>query len=223
MAQFFDKFPVVKYNMSQDGNLTKEFDFPVNILTRIGFIANSLDNIFIYYDYVIKDTDKPEILAERYYGDPESYWIIMLSNKRLDPLYDWPLIDRNFDKYIINKYGSIEDSKTAVHKYEKIIKTVDVSTNTETIRRYDITLSEYNALPNEDLNPLQLTIGNKTALMYTYRNIVYAYDYEFDLNEKKRNIKLIKSDYYQTIKSEFDDIMRVARKETVIESLARRL
>lgn len=223
MAQFFDKFPIVKYNMNQERNLPNEFDFPVNILTRIGFLADSLDNIFLYYDYVIKDVDKPEILAERYYGDPEAYWIILLSNRRLDPLYDWPLLDRNFDKYIINKYGSIETAKTTIQKYEKVIKTVDVNTDLETIRRYEITLSEYNTLPNQDLNPLQLTVGNKTAFMYTYRNIVYAHDYEFELNEKKRNIKLIKSDYYPVIKAEFDDIMKVARKETIVGSLTRRL
>lgn len=223
MAEFFDKFPLVKYDMNQDGNVTKEYDFPVNILTRIGFLANSLDNIFIYYDYVIKDTDRPEILAERYYGDPEAYWIILISNKRIDPFYDWPLADKNFNKYIIDKYGSIEDAKTNIHKYEKVIKTVDVTTNTETIRTYEITLSEYNNLPNEDLNPLQLVIGNKTAFMYTYRNIIYSYDYEFDLNEQKRNIKLIKSDYYPIIKGEFDNILRAARKETTFENLTRRL
>lgn len=215
MGQLFDLFPKVKYNLDTVANSTNNYDFPLDILVRIGFYANVLDNIFLYYDYDIQDGDTPEILAEKYFGDPESYWIILLANKRLDPLYDWPLTASNFQKYIISKYGSVAAAQALVLRYEKVVKTVDVSSdNKETIVYYETTQSEYNTLPDADLNPIQKTLPNgKTVFIYTYRNIVYAFDHEFLLNEKRRKIKLIKKEYYNQILTEFEELMYTARGE----------
>lgn len=224
MAEFFDKFPKVKYDLNTSGTRLKEYDFPMDILVRVGFMSETLSNIFSYFEYTIKDTDRPEILAEKYYKDPEAYWIILLSNKILDPFYDWPLSENNFKKFIIEKYGSLSTAKTTIDRYEKIIKTVDVSTGVNTIRRYKTTLSEYNTLPNSDPTGVQRTLPNgKSVTIHTYRGIVYAYDHEFILNESKRNIKLIKQEYYSTIKNEFEEILRKARKETVVTDVRRRI
>ena len=216
MSKIFDLFPKIKYNLNAESNATNNYDFPLNILVRIGFYSSVLDNVFVYYDYDIQDGDTPEILAEKYYGDAESYWVILLANKRLDPIYDWPLTSSNFQKYINSKYGSTATAQSTIQRYEKVIKTVDVSSNNyETIRKYEITLSEYDTLPEEDLNPIQKILPNgKTVFLYTYRNIVYAFDHEFELNEKRRKIKLIKKDYYGTVLGEFENILTVARGES---------
>lgn len=218
MSQLFDLFPKIKYNLNTEVNSTNNYDFPLNILVRIGFYSNVLDNVFVYYDYDIQDGDTPEILAEKYYGDPESYWIILLANKRLDPLYDWPLTATNFQKYIDSKYGSTAIAQSTVQRYEKVIKTVDGSTNnTETIIKYQTTQSEYDTLPDADLNPIQKILPNgKTVYLYTYRSIVYVFDDEFELNEKKRRIKLVKKDYYDTVRSKFEEILRTARGESIV-------
>jgi hypothetical protein len=224
MAEFFDKFPKIKYDLRTTGGRRSEFEFPMNILVRIGFYSETFNNIFFYYNYVIKDTDKPEILAEKYYKDPEAHWVILLSNKIIDPFYDWPLTANEFDKYIITSYGSIESAKTRIQRYEKIVKTVDATTSLETIRKYEITLPEYNTLPNSDPTGEQKVLpSGKVVTVYTYRNIVYSYDHEFEVNENKRNIKLIKAEYYPTIKLEFDDLMRRARAEVAPSGLTRRI
>ena len=224
MAEFFDKFPKVKYNLNTDTFASNNYDFPVDILTRVGFLTTLFDNIFLYYNYTIKDTDRPEIIAEKYYKDPEAHWMILLSNRVLDPFYDWPLAEKNFQKYIINKYGSIETAKITIQRYEKIVKTVDNNTSEQTVRKYIITQSEYDTLQDTDPTPVQKTFpdGNIVTI-YKYRNLVYVYDDEFELNEKRRSIKLIKSDYYPAIKSEFDQIMRQARGVNVISDPTRRL
>lgn len=224
MAEFFDKFPKVKYNLKTTGGRRSEFDFPMNILVRIGFYSEVFNNVFFYYNYVVKDTDKPEILAEKYYKDPEAHWIILLSNRILDPFYDWPLPSNEFESYLKTKYGSIANAKTRIERYEKIVKTVDASTDLETIRKYEITQAEYNTLPVSDPTGEQKTLPNgKIVTVYTYRDLVYTYDHEFELNENKRNIKLIKAEYYPTIKLEFEDLMRKARGETSPSGLTRRI
>ena len=224
MAEFFDQFPKVRYNLDPSSDRLKEYDFPLNIFVRFGFLSESFDSSFFYYEYVIKDTDKPEILAEKIYNDPEAHWIILLANKMIDPLYDWPLTDTNFQKFIIKKYGSIATAKTDIQRYEKVIKTLDNVSGLETIRTYEITQSEYNTLPSSDPTGIQKTLPNgEIVTVYEYRNILYAYDYEFDLNEKKRNIKIIKADFYPQIKAEFDQILSVARGDIQFGNPLRRI
>ena len=215
MSKIFDLFPKVKYSLNTEANVTNNYDFPLDILVRIGFYSNVLDNIFVYYDYDVEDGETPEILAEKYYGDPESYWVILLANKRLDPIYDWPFSTSNFQKYIDAKYGSTAIAQSRVERYEKVIKTVDVSSNNfENIIYYETTKSEYDTLPDADLNPIQKILPNgKSVFLYTYRNIVYSFDHEFELNERRRKIKLIKKEYYNTVVTEFEDILSAARGE----------
>lgn len=224
MAEFFDQFPKVRYNLDPSSDRLKDYDFPLNIFVRFGFLSESFDNSFFYYEYVIKDTDKPEILAEKIYNDPEAHWIILLANKMIDPLYDWPLTDTNFQKFIIKKYGSIATAKTVIQRYERVVKTLDDVSGLETIRTYEITQSEYNTLPVSDPTGTQKTLPNgEIVTVYEYRNILYAYDYEFDLNEKKRNIKIIKADFYPQIKAEFDQILSVARGDIQFSNPLRRI
>lgn len=221
MANYFDKFPKTLYNINKSSSKVNNYEVVTNILVRLRVLSESLSSSFNYYDYVVKDTDTPEILAEKFYGDPEAHWIILLTNNIIDPQYDWPLNSRNFDEYIISKYGSTATAQTTVHHYEKIIKRVNTTTNETTLDVYLISQDEYDDLPEDQGSPdSTLTISGYTINTYpAYRNSVTAYDWEFSENEKKRNIKMIRKDYYGSIKSEFYSIMRNAAPKTIIPGI----
>lgn len=120
MANFLDKFPLVRYTV--DKKLLNEYDSVRNILFRVGIIRNVMENnVNAYYYYAIRDGDTPEILAEKIYGNPQSHWIILYANNIYDPYVDWPMNDRVFEKYMIKKYGSLNWAKTNYHHYEKVI------------------------------------------------------------------------------------------------------
>ena len=55
-------------------------------------------------------------------------------------------------------------------------------------------------------NQRQVSFNDYTVTEDLRRNLVYAYDYEEALNEKKREIKVIKKIYYDQIMSEFTKI-----------------
>ena len=55
-------------------------------------------------------------------------------------------------------------------------------------------------------NQRQVSFNDYTVTEDLRRNLVYAYDYEESLNEKKREIKVIKKIYYDQIMSEFTKI-----------------
>ena len=102
MTKFLEYFPRIPYDIEKT-QLT-DYQYVTNITFRIGIIREVLNTAGSYYYYTIEDGITPEILAENIYRDAEAHWIILYANDIYDPLYDWPLNDRSFKNYLINKY-----------------------------------------------------------------------------------------------------------------------
>ena len=63
-------------------------------------------------------------------------------------------------------------------------------TRTATTRRFQIDANTYARLAASDTQTYNLKDGN-TVTIVTTKNVVCAYDYENDLNESKRKIRII--------------------------------
>ena len=224
MAKYFEYFPKVLYDINQYQR--REYNLSTNILFRIRLIREVVRNASSYYQYTIKDGDKPEILAEKVYDDPEAHWIILYANDIIDPQYDWPLDQRSFNKHIIDKYGSIAYAKTNFHHYEKVIERLNSTTNTTTTKRIIIDQTQlsddapeppYDAYDqlSETQDVSTFTINGDTITETIYRNAVSYYDYENELNEAKRNIKIIKKEFYSRIVNEFKFFTNYSELTTV--------
>jgi len=100
MASFFSKYP----------------KFIVNNKLVTDLIARSVirdkysDKLSIFYPYTLQEGDTPEIIASKYYGDPERHWIVMLANNIVNPFYDFALDYQIFNKYIEQKYKNQANS-----------------------------------------------------------------------------------------------------------------
>jgi hypothetical protein len=287
MASFFDLFPIIGYDIAKEKY--SNYQYVKNIFYRTAFLKDVLENISAYYEYVINDNDKPEILAEKLYGNPNAYWIILYANNMLDAQYDWPLNNKGFSNYIISKYGSIANSQTTIHHYEKVVSRTESLSGITSEFKYVV---DYNSKTNSIINmsdvtgafsngeavyqgsnlayatfsanviywnstASELTLANNIGQVLRYnelvgdsssangtvasfnspdvpydyylnlpatqgvstydvsgktvteiisRNAVSNYDYELDLNEKKRFIKIIKPEYYGSIMREFQNL-----------------
>lgn len=229
MSKFFDQFPRVSYQIDKSDVAVNNYRSVTNIMFRIGLIKAYKSNLFQYDTYIVKDGETPEILAENLYGDPEAHWLIMLANDVVDPQYDWVLNYRDFGKYIVDKYGSLATAKTQVHHYEKVRQTVDLTTETVSQTIIEITADEYNngGLPTEPGSPIfASTVGKyKTDVYDFYKRVIYCYDWEVEQNEKKRNINVIRPEYWPYIKAEFESMAANAtgrtQKKSGIRSLRR--
>lgn len=213
---FFDKFPVLAYDIA--GKKLSNYQVSTNIFFRIRILREILGNISAYYEYLISDTDTPEILADKVYGNPEAHWIILMANDIIDPQYDWPLNYKNFNNYIINKYGSIANAKTQIHHYEKVITREEQLTGIVTESRFTVNFDKltdntpsvpydyYENLPEtQEVNTYNLENG-RTVTEIIRREAITYYDYESQLNDNKRSIKIIKPEYYGQILKEFEDL-----------------
>jgi len=172
-----------------------------NLLTRVNIIPDLLKNPLLYYQYDVSDTDTPEIVAEKYYGSSEYFWVVMMSNQLLDPQWDWPLSYTNFLSYMEQKYGSVANAQSQIYGYQQVITTTDgYSGESSTIT---INIDE-NAYANSVASSTETyQLPNNSVIVTTTSNIVYAYDYENNLNESKRTINLLNISYLDTIDNQF--------------------
>jgi hypothetical protein len=227
MSRYFSLFPIIPYDIA--GKRLTSYQNTTNIFFRLRIIRDVLTNFTSYYEYIISESDTPEILADKVYGDPEAHWVILLANNILDPQYDWPLNSRDFKNYIIKKYGSIENAQTTYHHYEKVVRREEPRSGNIVEDHYvinqanltsnlsstfaDVPYDTYTSLADEqDVSTINYGFNNgKTVFEIIYRNRVTNYDYELQLNEDKRTIKIIKPEYYNQIIREFDDMTGKSR------------
>ena len=48
---------------------------------------------------------RPDNIAFDFYGDSKLDWVVLLSNNILNIQTEWPLVQNNFDSFLLNKYG----------------------------------------------------------------------------------------------------------------------
>ena len=117
---YFSKFPAMFYTLD-DGNSTQ---LVTDIFRRTEFITSAINNIAFYEMYTIMDGETPEIIADKFYGNPQYHWIILMANNIVDPLLEWPMSTLQLNKYVSSKY----ENPYGVHHYEDEYNvTVDTS------------------------------------------------------------------------------------------------
>lgn len=164
--KYFKNFPKITYKGLES----------VDMSVRFKIVDSIMKNHNTYYNYYWQDSDRIDVIAAKYYGNPDLAWLVMLSGEIFDWIYDLPLSSSDFYDYMKRKYPDykdIDDLKNSVHSYYDVSGTV-IDKNT-----YD------------GLNELE-------------RSATSIYQYEHDLNESKRNIKLVSKALVADILKEFD-------------------
>lgn len=186
MATYFSNFPKINYSLDKNEVYIETTD----ILKRFKPLDVVIRNKFIYYDYTVKDGETPPIVADKIYKKMDYDWIILMFNQRLDPYFQWPLFYNQFNDYLEEKYGSIEASTQQIHHYEWIIQPQSILYDGTQIgeRIMVVDQATYLTLAEEE------------------RRTVYSYDWEFDRNEARRNIKIIDGEYIKQILKEKETI-----------------
>jgi hypothetical protein len=101
-----------------------------------------------YNPYIVKDGERPDYVAHKFYGDSNLDWVILLSNEIYNIYDEWPRNSVDFEEYLIEKYGSIATTLSTVQYYYNSTKDIiDVATynalsastrSSETIYEYEL-------------------------------------------------------------------------------------
>lgn len=101
---YFNNFPVVPYPVyNSDGSA--KLVLLRDIALNVRFLQRLIDAVELYDDYDIQDGERPEVIAEKLYGDPTLVWVIMLFNQRYKYPDDFPMSAYQLEEYVEQKYG----------------------------------------------------------------------------------------------------------------------
>lgn len=231
---YFREIPNFDYvNRSPDKIGINDYVTLKNLFKRPKIREDIIENLTAFQKYSIAGNERPDNVAEKFYNDPALDWIVLITNNIINVRTEWPLKQSEFESYLLEKYGSY-DKLYSTHHYETI-EVRDSKKNillpgglkvTDKIIDYRKTIIE--PILNPQTNEYEDTIVNnpnygkqvpyfiqcydanlKKEILYT--NIlkeVSNYQYEFDLEEKKRNIYILKREYLNIFFNDLTEMMQ---------------
>ena len=185
MSEYFTNLPLINYDINKNKPSTSVR--AVDIFRRNTIREKVLNNLLTYYPYYVQPGERPDTLADQYYGSVDYMWLILFANDIMDVYHEWPLFGKDFNNFIIKKYGSVLSASNTVHHYEQILRSeIPATADTPKIleKTVHVDLTTYNSLSESS------------------RRSISQYDYELIQNDKKRTIILIEDIYAKQILEE---------------------
>lgn len=222
---YFQNFPYTYYSLDN----TRTVQVVTDITNRAVISDEVKTNLGLYDEYDIKDGETPELVADRFYNNPELHWIVLQYNDIIDPRFDWPLDINNLTRYVTGKYYSLN----GIHHYEDANSTITngnviVNANvnylnvgnvvvnlsgtgtgyvTSKINSSNIfvTVTSGGFITGDIIANVANTVNNSTitATRTISGTPVTNYVYEDGVNESKRRIKILKTSYVDAVVRDF--------------------
>jgi|TARA_S200000501_G_scaffold106866_1_gene100347 hypothetical protein len=96
--QLFKNFPEIQYTLSTGKIVTIKDFFRKSMIEQ-----DAVNSVISYTYYEIQDGERPDVVADRLYGDSELHWTFFLVND-MDNYYQWHKDNVTFEKYINEMY-----------------------------------------------------------------------------------------------------------------------
>ena len=179
MASYFKQVPDFEYVSRIAGSKNISDYIAVKNLFKKGKIRDDIFQELAFFEkYKISGNDRPDNVAFEVYRDSNLDWVILLANNILNIQSEWPLLQDDLDRHLVNKYGDYNTLYNGIHHYET---------------------SEIKNSQGVTIVPSGLEVGSPYTVSY--------YDYEIKLEDAKRNIFLLKKEYLGIITNDMPEIM----------------
>ena len=179
---YFDRFPLMTYDVKGDG----KYKLLPDILRRVKLRSGLRSSAFIFDKYDVKDGEKPEDVAYKWFGDAELHWVILMTNNITDRYYQWPLSQPQFQEHLTDKYGA--GSEDATHHFEKTTDSGRTTSNG----------------PNDYSHLVECNEDDEGFAIITNRQ------YEQRQQDGYRQINLLDRRYLNAFVSEFENLIKEA-------------
>ena len=199
MASYFKQVPDFEYVSRIAGSKNISDYIAVKNLFKKGKIRDDIFQELAFFEkYKIIGNDRPDNVAFEVYRDSNLDWVVLLANNILNIQSEWPLLQDDFDRHLVNKYGDYNTLYNGIHHYEtsEVKNSQEVTvvpSGLEVSSPYTISYYDY-------LTSLQVDTGNIAVP-------VTNYDHEIKLEDAKRNIFLLKKEYLGIITNDMSEIM----------------
>ena len=177
---FFNRFPLLVYDVKNNNN----YKLLPDILRRVKLRSVIRSSSMIFDTYDVKDGERPEDVAFKWFGDAELHWVILMTNNVIDRYYDWPMNQVQFAEFLTDKYGA--GSEDAIHHYE-VTKDSGRTTGQG---------------PTDYSHKVEVNSDTDNASSISNR------EYEEREQDKKRSIRLLNKRYLPDFIDEFNTLIK---------------
>ena len=164
------------------------------------------DDIFDSYTqftkYSIDGDERPDSVAAKIYGDSALDWVVLTTNNVINVREEWPMSQQDLNTYLNNKYTSEQLSN--IHHYETL-KVLD------SLGR----LIQQEGLFVESNHSITF-VDRGVSKTESRINSVSFLQHEIDLNDKKREIDILKPEFLELFLRDMSDIMEYKRSSQYI-------
>ena len=236
MQGYFSYFPDLEYVSRMTDRSANDEYIPVKNLFRRPKNRDDMMSVVTYFeDYMILGNERPEEVAERVYGDPRFDWIILITNNITKIRDEWPLTDVDFRKFVLSKYGSDEKLEEVHHYLTELFVddfarvvipeglVVDSNFDCSYLERNKNRQTEVSLSGTIQLNEMSSvdaagTVKDSSGNIITHGNVfpITNYQYEQELNDAKRRIKILKDDFLDVVVSDMTSIMKYKKSTNYI-------
>jgi len=198
MSNYFSKVPNFDYVSRLPNAKISDYVRVKNFFKRAKLREDIFKELSFFERYTIEGDDRPDNVAFKVYDDSTFDWVVLLSNNILNIQSEWPLPQRDFDRFLLDKYGDYDTLYNGIHHYE----TEEVkNSNGVTIVPAGLQVQDgYNVSYYDYFLEQQIQTGNVSVPITNY-------EYEESLNNQKRIIFVLKPFYLNIVINDLESIL----------------
>ena len=198
---YFRELPDLNYQSLLKTKHSSNAYIRVKNLFRRVKLRDDLQNSFTQFNkYYIPDGSRPDLVAEELYGRSDLDWVVCITAGIINVNNDWPLSSRDIYRFAESKYGTDLNS---IHHYETT-EVKDDSGRVVLPARKHVDSTFTIPKPGTDTATLNPIVG------------VSNYEYEVELNEKKRGIYVLRKEYLRQFLNDMRNIMHYEKSSQFV-------
>jgi len=215
MSNYFSLIPDFEYVSRLPNAKISDYITVKNLFKRVFLREDIFQNLTFFKKYTVVGNDRPDNVANQVYEDSTLDWLILLANNIVNIPNEWPLPQADFDRYLLEKYDNDYNKiYNGVHHYETV--EVKDSNNVTIVPKGLEVSSDYNVIYYD------FYLGGITEANNITRPVT-NFQYEENLENKKREIFILKPEYISVVLDDIEDITKYKKGSTeyVDETLKR--
>ena len=202
---YFRELPDISYvSLLPNSNRSDERINVKNLFKRAKLRTDIDQSVTSFDYYLVQDNERPDIIAERLYNNPQLDWVILVTNNITSIRNQWPLSNNELYSYCLEKYGS-DAAIMQTHHFE----------TREIKDKYGRVVLEGKLIVDENFT-FTYAKDDYSISKETPAQSVSNYTYEQRLNEDKRKIRVLKPSLLSAFITDFRNIMKYDKSSSYI-------
>ena len=206
MSNYFSQVPNFEYISRLPDTKISDYITVKNLFKRGKLAEDVLENLALHEKYSIRGDDRPDNVAFDFYGSSTLDWLVLICNNIINIQNEWPMLQNDFDNFLLDKYETYANLNSTHHYETQEIKNsrgvVVIPKGLECESNYTVTYFDFN---------VQKEV---TVLSADCTTEVTNYTYEERIEDKKRNIYLLKPQYLSVIRDDMEIAMQYKEGST---------